>query len=116
MRARRGMGLRRGVGVTAGRSAPRPFRAGRRWLAPLLLAVVAAHALALWLLGGLRPLPARPYVPPPNFSAAEARQLDPATGETWVVREYTVGTKLAELAGPAAAAGSPPMPRSAAVP
>jgi hypothetical protein len=67
--------------------------------------VVAAHALVLYLIGGLSPLPKVPYVPPDNFSLGWAKYTDPATHEKMVYQEFTVSTQV-DKAVPAA----PPKP------
>jgi hypothetical protein len=67
--------------------------------------VLAAHALVLYLIGGLSPLPKVRYVPPDNFSLGWAKFTDPATHEKMVYQEFTVSTQVGK-AGPAA----PPKP------
>jgi hypothetical protein len=66
-----------------------------RYLAAIILAVIAAHAAVFGLLANKKVLPKRPYVAPSNFSGTEALTVDESTGRNIRVREFTVSTQLA---------------------
>ena len=64
----------------------------------IVLAVVAFHALAFWMLADKHFLPKTRYIPPPppaNFGARQQTSVDPRTGEVTTESEYVVSTHLA---------------------
>ena len=64
----------------------------------IVLAVVACHALAFWVLADKHFLPKTRYVPPlppANFGARQQTSVDPRTGEVTTESEYVVSTHLA---------------------
>jgi hypothetical protein len=61
-------------------------------------AVVAAHAIVLYLIAGLSPLPKVPYIAPDNFSLGWAKFTDPATHQKMVYQEFTVSTQVEKSA------------------
>jgi hypothetical protein len=78
-------------------------------LAWIVLAVVALHGIAFWLLADRHYLPPARYIPPPpapNFAARRQTRIDPRTGEITTETEYVVSTHLASprpsSTGPAA--------------
>ena len=73
----------------------------RSTIISLVLAVVAVHLCAFWLVCDMHILPKRTVIPPPNFSAQAASTIIPATGDKITVHEYTVSTKLLPEASPA---------------
>ena len=83
----------RRAAVAAPRRPPVPLAV---WI---VLAVVAFHALAFWVLADKHFLPKTRYVPPPpppvNFGARRQTSVDPRTGEVTTVSEYVVSTRLA---------------------
>ena len=83
----------------------RPSPALRRARVPLavwiVLAVVAFHALAFWVLADKHFLPKARYippVPPTNFGARQQTMVDPQTGEVTTETDYVVSTHLASPA------------------
>ena len=64
----------------------------------IVLAVVAFHALAFWMLADKHFLPKTRYIaplPPANFGARQQTSVDPRTGEVTTESEYVVSTRLA---------------------
>ena len=64
----------------------------------IVLAVVAFHALAFWVLADKHFLPKTRYIPPlppANFGARQQTRVDPRTGEVTTESEYVVSTRLA---------------------
>ena len=64
----------------------------------IVLAVVAFHALAFWVLADKHFLPRTRYIPPPppaNFGARQQTSVDPRTSEVTTESEYVVSTRLA---------------------
>ena len=64
----------------------------------IVLAVVAFHALAFWVLADKHFLPKIRYIPPlppANFGARQQIRVDPRTGEVTTESEYVVSTHLA---------------------
>jgi len=66
----------------------------RRTVALIAAAVVAAHMVVFYLVGGLSPLPKVTYIAPPNFKYGSAKFTDPGTGQKMVYQEFTVSTGL----------------------
>lgn len=77
------------------------------WIVSL---VVAFHLGLFLLLADKKPLPERPYIPPPNFSVQQMPITDPNTGEKLIYREFTVSTKLPEEEARPTAAVPPQIP------
>lgn len=67
----------------------------RKQIALIVIAVILLHAGLFWAVSNTKPLPKKPYIPPPNFSAKEATWVDEKTGEKITYREFKVSTKLA---------------------
>ena len=53
----------------------------RKQIALIVIGVILLHAGLFWAFSNTKPLPKKPYIPPPNFSAKEASWVDEETGE-----------------------------------
>jgi hypothetical protein len=78
----------------------------RKTLFWIIGAVVAAHAVAFYLVAGMSPLPKVPYTPPDNFSLGWAKFTDPTNHQKMVYQEFTVSSRVDE----AAPSPGPPKP------